>query len=130
MPRRILLPLDRSHRSDEALAALADVCQPADEITLLSVAHPPASVQDGMCPAQAITHFSDPSGTARLAPGRETPVFETPEQAQERKVTELSADLNARADALQRIGFHVHVQPLVDRRPARAIVEYAPRTPA
>ena len=125
MPRRILVPLDRSHRSEAALNALPEVCDPADEIMLIAVAQPGQRRQTGTRQARAVTRFSDPSGTARLAPGRESPVFETEEEVRERQMAELSTYLNARADTLQRQGFRVAILPVVDQQPARAIIESA-----
>jgi nucleotide-binding universal stress UspA family protein len=125
MPQRILVPLDRSHRSDAALAGLTEVCAPGDEITLLSVVKPAARAQVGTRQSRTASHLSDPAATARLAPGRDTPIFETQEQVRERQVVTLTGYLNAKADELQRRGFKVYIQPLVEKDPAKAIIDYA-----
>ena len=125
MPKRILVALDRGRHAEAALAGLDEICSPGDEVTLLSVVRPSARRQIGTRPPRAVTAFTDPVGTARLAPGRETPVFETPEQVHERQVVEISSYLGRRADELQRRGFRVHVKALVNKQPARAIVEFA-----
>lgn len=125
MARRILVPLDGSRRADSALEQLPQFCAPGDEVTLLAVERPSSRQQVGTRQARAVTQFSDPSGTARLAPGRETPVFETPAQARERQMAGLSSYLGRKAALVQSQGFQVHIQPIIDKDPARAIVDYA-----
>jgi nucleotide-binding universal stress UspA family protein len=107
------------------MARLPEVCEPGDEVTLLAVAKPAARQQVGSRPLRAATSFADASGTARMTPGRDTPVFETREQAYERQMAALSSYLNRNADALQSQGFRVYIRPVVATDPAQSIIEYA-----
>jgi hypothetical protein len=127
MPGRVLVPLDRSRRAEAVLALLVDVCQPGDEVMLLSVSRPASRQQIGTRASRTMTQIADPIGAARLAPGREPPLFETPEQAQERRLAQLSRYLGVHADALQRKGYRVAIQALIARDTPGAIIEYATR---
>ena len=101
MGKRILVPLDGSHRADAALRHLPAVCEPGDEVTLLSVARPGSRQQVGTRPTRAVTSWANSAGAVRLVTGGDTPVFETKEQARERQVVTLTSYLNAYADEVQ-----------------------------
>src|SRR5690554_5764115 len=125
MGKRILLPLDGSRRADAVLAHLPAVCEPGDEVMLLSVARPGSRQQVGTRPTRAVTSWANSAGAVRLVTGGDTPVFETKEQARERQVVTLTSYLNAYADEVQARGYSVHIQPLIDKDPAGAIIEFA-----
>jgi nucleotide-binding universal stress UspA family protein len=122
MPRRILVPLDGSHRAEAALAQLPEHCGHSDEITLLSVVKPAPPEKIGTSMGQSVSHYYNPRSSASA---RDIPVFETEEEARERQLTNLGSYLSAQADILRKQGFDVRIQPLMDSRPARAIIEYA-----
>ena len=122
MPRRVLVPLDRSHRSEAALAQLPEVCSPSDEITLISVGAPGEREHIAALPPSNAIRYG---GVVGINIGRETPVFETPKQARERQLAELSSYLGDKADELLSRGFDVQIQPIVAKNPASAIIKFA-----
>jgi nucleotide-binding universal stress UspA family protein len=131
MPRRVLIPLDRSERAEAALKALPDVCEKGDELILLSVAEPGHETPMGIRPGRVImsSGLANPGGGAAGFARPDMPVYaETADQASQRQLDELETYLSPKAKALEEQGYGVHLAFEISNDPAQAIVEVARRT--
>jgi nucleotide-binding universal stress UspA family protein len=128
MSRSVLVPLDRSDRSEEALKMLPSVCEKGDHIILLSIAEPERELQTGMRPGRVIRGggMASPGGAVAGFTRPDMPIYgETSDQAFQHQLDELEGYLAPRARALVEQGFSVDVAFEISTHPAEAIVEVA-----
>jgi nucleotide-binding universal stress UspA family protein len=129
MPRRVLIPLDRTDRAEAALKLLPSVCEKGDEVVLLSIAEPQRELQTGVRPGRVVmgsvaTSTGGAAGFARP----DLPIYgETADQALQHQLDELETYLMPKARELENEGFNVHTAFEINRDPAAAIVEVARR---
>jgi nucleotide-binding universal stress UspA family protein len=121
MQRRVLIPLDRSERAEDALKALPSICEKGDEVILLSIAAPEHQTMTGMRPGRTITR-------AAGIPRPDFPVYaETSDQAAQRQLDELETYLTPKARQLEEQGYQVHMAFELSDHPGEAIAEVAQR---
>jgi len=128
MARRVLVPLDRSKRAEDALKTLPTVCEKGDEVILLSIAEPERELQTGMRPGRVImgSGMGTNSGGAAGFTRPDLPIYgETADQALQHQLDELEGYLSPKAKALEAAGFNVSVAFEISSNPAEAIVEVA-----
>ena len=121
MPRRVLIPLDRTERAEDALKALPDICEKGDEVILLSIAAPEHETMTGMRPGRTITR-------AAGIPRPDMPVYaETSDQVSQRQLDELESYLTPKARELEAAGYNVAMAFELSDHPGEAIAEVARR---
>jgi nucleotide-binding universal stress UspA family protein len=128
MPRRVLVPLDRSKRAEDALKLLPTVCEKGDDVVLLSIAEPEKELQTGMRPGRVImsSGMGTNSGGAAGFTRPDLPIYgETADQALQHQLDELESYLSPKARALEGEGFTVSMAFEISRDPAAAIIEVA-----
>ena len=131
MARRVLLPLDRTNKSEEALKALPGLCDKGDEIILLSIAEEERTPQRGMRPGRVVRGGSvgGPAGGVAGVARPDLPVYaETHDQTTQRQLDEMESYMTPKARALESQGFIVAMAFEISEDPARAIVEVAKQT--
>lgn len=129
MSRRVLIPLDRTERSESALEALPRLCDPGDEVILLSIDEPRKSVEVGSRPGRIIGGgWSGPGSGRAFASRPDVPVYaETSDQIFQSQLDELISYLETKDDALREQGFKVELAAEINGDPADAIVDVARR---
>ena len=131
MAKRVLIPLDRTDRSEVALRAVADFCAPGDEVILLTIGLPVQQLQRGTRPGRVIRGGeTGPAGGGSVVTSRaDIPVYaETKDQAIQSQLDEMQDYLLDKASKLEQDGFKVDVHMEVNENPAEAILDLARRT--
>jgi nucleotide-binding universal stress UspA family protein len=127
--KRVLVPLDGTENAEAALEALKELCDRDDRLILLSVQKPEAASRIGSTPGRIFrAGVGGPAGGVTGAAMPDLPVYlETEDQVEQRQVAEATTYLEKLAAPLQREGFEVVTEVLVDEEPDEAIIEYARR---
>lgn len=130
MPRRVLVPLDRTDRAEEALKALPQICDKGDEIILLSIAEPVSQTVKGHRPGKVVAaaNVAGPGGGVPGVTWPDLPDYvETMDQTIARQLDELEGYLSPKAHALEQQGFKVDMAFEINDDAAEAIVDVAKR---
>jgi nucleotide-binding universal stress UspA family protein len=128
--KRILVPLDGTKNAEAALQALAQFCDPDDEVVLVKVEKPGAPQRGGFRPsAPVVEAITGPNaGVASLA-APDVPFYvETGDQVIQRQVGETKDYLERLAHDLRTEGHAVKTEVLIADKPGEAIVQYARET--
>ena len=126
--KRVLVPMDGSRPAESVLQRLTDVCDPGDEIVLISVALPPTRRRRGYRAGSIVRSLPIAPGitTGGQTVGPDMPIFaETTTQAEQRQLDELKDYLEHRAEALRKRGYKVSTVVDIHDSPGKAIVAYA-----
>jgi nucleotide-binding universal stress UspA family protein len=128
--KRVLVPLDGTKNAEAALAPLAELCGPEDEIILLTVEKREAPQRAGYQPSPVVTTaIAGAAAGAISASAPDVPVYvETGEQALQRQIDESRDYLESLAAGLRNRGHRVATEVLIDEHPDKAIVDYARET--
>ena len=128
MARRVLVPLDRTERSELALKALPEICEPGDDVVLLSIAEQEHQLERGVRPGRTVRGgVAGPAGGGTEAvAGPDLPEYaETRDQTYQRQLDEMEDYLRPKARALEAQGFRVSMAFEISNQPAQAIVDVA-----
>jgi len=126
--RRILVPLDGTGAAEAAVKEIEAICEPGDEVVLISVSPPTEPSARGSRPGKVVSTGTIAPGIIGGAPGPDRPVAaETATQAAQRQADEMRDYLEDRASPLRGRGFKVQTVALTSDKPADAIVDYARR---
>jgi nucleotide-binding universal stress UspA family protein len=118
--KKVLVPLDGTRVSEEALAFLHHVCAQDDTIVLLSVQKPVDPIQTGSLPGHLIEEADlYPVVTPDVA------LTEPGEQTIARQVDEAKGYLEGLAGPLREAGFKVSTEVRINEHADRAIVQFA-----
>jgi nucleotide-binding universal stress UspA family protein len=120
--------MDGSGPAEAALPALETICEPGDEIVLLSVQVPARQARKGSKPGVIVTSsVTGPAGAlASSAGGPDIPTFaETYDQTLQRQEDEMRDYLEHHATGLRKRGYETKTVVLIADKPADAILEYA-----
>jgi nucleotide-binding universal stress UspA family protein len=133
MSKRILVPIDGSKNSEEAIEALQAFANPDDELVFLKVERPEHQTRDGFVPGR-IVHSAIIGGSGGGGGGVANPDLphfaETHDQSLQRQVDEAKDYLDDLARKPREQGFQVDTEVLISDRPAEAITDYARRIEA
>jgi nucleotide-binding universal stress UspA family protein len=124
--RHILVPLDGTKNAEASFAALEKICEPEDELTLLSVSKPEHRARTGYRPGRLLVGPATGStgGYGGITP--DVPRYaDRGYQVWQRQADESKDYLEGLAEVLRAHGFQVQTEVLVDENPDNAIVEYA-----
>jgi nucleotide-binding universal stress UspA family protein len=127
MSRRVLIPLDRTDRAEAALGFLPAICEPGDELILLSIAEPGQPLQRGMRPGRIVrADVGGPIGGVSAASRPDFPVYaETRDQTIQRQIDEMMDYLRPLASKLEGQGYKVTTACEISPEPSEAIAEVA-----
>jgi nucleotide-binding universal stress UspA family protein len=133
MSKRILVPIDGSKSSEEAIASLGAFASAGDTLVLLKVERPDHQTRDGFTPGR-IVHSAIIGGSGGGGGGVANPDLphfaETHDQSLQRQVDEARDYLEDLAKAPRKQGFQVDTEVLISEKPAEAITDYARRIDA
>ena len=130
MAKRVMVPLDRSARSEVALDAVRELCEPGDEVFLLSIDAPAESLQRGFRPGRVIRGGvgGQSGGGVSYTSRPDMPTYaETKDQTIQRQLDEMQDYLLSKSSALEKAGFRVEIGMEIAERPAEPIVDIARR---
>src|SRR3970040_1969102 len=101
--RRILVPLDGTGAAEAAVKEIEAICEPGDEVVLISVSPPTEPGARGSRPGKVVSTGTIAPGIIGGAPGPDRPVAaETATQAAQRPAGEVEGQLEGRASPLAR----------------------------
>jgi nucleotide-binding universal stress UspA family protein len=127
MARRILVPLDRTARAEQALKALPTLAEKGDEVILLSIEERAQQMQRGVRPGRIVRGpVGGPAGGVVGGALPDLPVYaETSDQAMQRQLDEMEGYMRPKARDLENQGYRVSMAFEISDAPADAIVDFA-----
>ncbi len=125
--RNVLVPLDGTKNAEASLAILEKICDPEDQLLLLSVSKPEHPTQNGYRPGRLLRGgVVGPAGGFGGALTPDRPRYaDIGSQVWQRQADESKDYLEGLAEGLRAHGFKVETEVLVDEHPDHAIIEFA-----